>query len=120
LPEGEFGITDGRTEYDTANHTIQVAVKVEIGKAPGSEYIPFTLVVEIIGEFHIDESRFPKEKIDIWASINAPFVLYPYMREHVYSLTTRAGFPAVVLPLMQIPTMRVTSPAELLPEPAMQ
>jgi len=120
LPEGEFAITDGRSEYDDSNHTIQVGVKVEIGKDPDSQHIPFALVAEIIGEFRVDESRFPREKIDVWATINAPYILYPYLREHVYALTTRSGFPGVILPLMQIPTMKVTAPSELLPEPAVQ
>jgi preprotein translocase subunit SecB len=120
LPEGEFAITDGRSEYDEKKHTVQVGVKVEIGKTPESQHLPFTLVAEIWGEFRIDESRFPRDKIDVWATINAPYVLYPYLREHVYALTSRSGFPGVILPLMQIPTMRVTSPAELFPEPAIE
>jgi preprotein translocase subunit SecB len=120
VPEGEFAITDGRSAYDEKKHTIQVGIKVEIGKTPESQQLPFTLVADIVGEFRIDESRFPRDKIDVWATINAPYVLYPYVREHVFALTTRSGFPGVILPLLQIPTMKVTSPAELFPEPALQ
>src|SRR5215471_16131766 len=68
LPDGEFAITDGRSEYDEENHTIQVGIKVEIGNTPESQHIPFALTAEIFGEFQIDESRFPRDKIDVWAT----------------------------------------------------
>ncbi len=68
---------------------------------------PFVLKVELIGLFTVDPERFPIEHVDQWARTNAPLVLYPYLREQVYGLTSRAGFNATLLPLLEIPTFRL-------------
>jgi preprotein translocase subunit SecB len=67
--------------------------------------------VEILGRFSIDTKAFPVEHVPEWARTNAPIMLFPYLREHVYSLTLRAGFKPAVLPLITVPTIRVGSAA---------
>ena len=69
-----------------------------------------TLKVEFHGRFKVDESSFPMDRLDHWADHNAPMVLYPYIREHVYSLTSKVGLPEGLLPLIEIPTFRVEAP----------
>jgi len=61
------------------------------------------------GEFAI-EDNFPRDKIELWASINAPFVIYPYMRERLYYITNQGGYPPIMLPLLQIPTIKIENP----------
>jgi preprotein translocase subunit SecB len=108
-PIGSFGIETGRSEYDKDAHQIQVKMRVLMGKDE-QEKTPFQLTVELYGLFEVDESRFDVRFIEDWAEKNAPLVLYPYLREQVYSLTGRAGFPEALLPLFEIPTFRVTAP----------
>lgn len=104
----EFTIETGRSNYDPETHQIQVRMRVVAGE--GEDDV-VSLRVEIHGRFEVDESSFPMDKLDHWADHNAPMVLYPYIREHVYSLTSKVGLPEGLLPLIEIPTFRVEAPS---------
>jgi preprotein translocase subunit SecB len=99
------------SHYEEEDKRIQVFMAIEIGKETDDENEiaenPFHLRIEIVGDFEVDEERFPKDKIQQWANINAPYVIYPYLREQVYSLTARCGFMPLVLPLLELPTIRI-------------
>lgn len=68
---------------------------------------PFRLRVCITGEFEVDTANFPAEKVAHWAEINAPAILFPFLREHVYGLTVRCGYSPLLLPLIQVPQYRI-------------
>jgi len=105
---GSFTIETGRSNYDSEKHQIHVSMRILSGNE--EEESPLKLIVELHGRFEVDESRFAVEHIEHWAENNAPLVLYPYMRENVYALTARAGFGEALLPLIEIPSFRVTNP----------
>ena len=63
--------------------------------------------VVIGGVFKVDETKFAKADIDDWANRNAPFILYPYLREQAYTLTVRCGFPGIIIPLLEVPTFKI-------------
>ncbi|MHB9840554.1 protein-export chaperone SecB [Paraburkholderia terrae] len=105
-PAGNFELGTGHGKYDQDTHRIQVKVSASLGQEDGSR-APFVLKVELIGLFTVDPDRFPAEHVAKWASTNAPLVLYPYLREQVYGITSRAGFNATLLPLLEIPTFRL-------------
>jgi preprotein translocase subunit SecB len=109
-PPANLGVAHG--EYNEKNHTIQVAVKVEIGTGKDEQLPPFSMKVELVGEFEVDEKLFPVEKLPDWAKRNAPYIFFPFLREQVYSLTARAGFPPYILPLLEVPTIRIEPPAK--------
>jgi preprotein translocase subunit SecB len=113
-----FRMKTAHTAYDDERHVIEVGVQIEYGiETKPEEVVPFALRVHLMGQFQVDESQFKKEKIETWARINAPFILYPYLREHVYALTARAGLDPVLLPLMELPTIKmVRSPQQQTPE----
>lgn len=107
IAESEYGDSElsmGRSNYDEGANTIQVAVKFE-SKAP-----KFVLRVELVAQFRVDESSFPKDKIHLWADKASFYVILPFLREQVYSLAIRAGLKPLMIPLMQIPTFRVDAP----------
>jgi preprotein translocase subunit SecB len=115
-PDESIGIDDtmdipllvGHSEFNNENRQIAVVVKVETKVNKGEKKDAedsFFLRVELVGEFKVEEN-FPMEHIDSWARDNAPFILMPYLREHVYSLTLRCGLKPIVLPLLQVPTLR--------------
>lgn len=108
IGETDFSLVTGYSEYHKEEHKIGVKISAEIEE--GQETSPFSLRVELIGIFDVDESRFPIMHIESWAKTNAPLVLYPYLREQVYGLTTRAGFAGILLPLFEIPSFKVNSP----------
>ena len=98
-----LGVAPG--EYDSEAHTITVAVKADIGMVKGEDMpkLPFQIRVELAGQFHVDEGKFPIEHIDNWAQDAAMYVLYPFLREHIYGLTLRAGLPLTILPMVEVP-----------------
>lgn len=114
---GSFNIETGRSTYDPETHQIQVKMRVAMGKDEQKK-TPFQLVVELHGLFEVDEEKFNVQFIEDWAEKNAPLVLYPYIREHVYTLTGRAGFPEALLPLIEIPTFRAVAPTDAAPHVA--
>jgi preprotein translocase subunit SecB len=106
IPEADsFTLYFGHGRYDEENRTIIVHVRAEVGQDDGTA--PYELRVELAGAFEVDPDKFPIIHIEDWAKRNAPLILYPYLREHVYGLTSRAEVGAILLPLFEIPTFKV-------------
>lgn len=105
----EFRLSTGHSKYDQERHTMAVMIRAEIGS---EENAPFEMSVELLGIFDVDEAKFPLIHIDDWAELNAPLVLYPYLREQVYNLTSRLGIDGMLLPLFVVPTFRITAPQQ--------
>ncbi|KAB8063210.1 MULTISPECIES: protein-export chaperone SecB [Janthinobacterium] len=106
----EFTIETGRSNYDPETQQIQVRMRIVAGE--GEDDV-LSLKVELHGRFKVDETRFPIDQISHWADHNAPIVLYPYIREQVYSLTSKVGLPEGLLPLIEIPTFKVEAPVQV-------
>ena len=96
---GQATINVGHNEYEVGSRIIKVFMKVE---STGEDDVYF-LAAEIVGEFRIGE-EFEEAKVEVWAEKAAPLVLYPFLREHVYSLCIRAQLRPLLLPLVQVPT----------------
>jgi preprotein translocase subunit SecB len=109
---GEFNLRTGHSEYDEKEHIIQVGIKLEVKGKEGQE-TPFDMRVVMSGVFKVDETKFAKANIDDWANRNAPFILYPYLREQAYTLTVRCGFPGMIIPLLEVPTLKIESGKEI-------
>jgi preprotein translocase subunit SecB len=60
----------------------------------------FTAMIQMIGHFErvaeADQEGVPA--VESFAKINAPAILYPYIREHLASLTSKAAVGTVILP----------------------
>ena len=97
----------GTTNYDPENKTIQVSLVLESGTRLEEKNAPFKLRVELVGLFAVEESLFPVKHISDWATKNAPFILYPYLREHAFGLSSRCGFKPLILPLLEVPTLKI-------------
>ncbi|NVM21630.1 MAG: protein-export chaperone SecB [Desulfobacterales bacterium] len=101
-------ISVGHSEYDAKRKAFSATLRLQTPKnTPQAEELPFSLKVEIWAAFSVDETRFSKDDVQDWATRNAPFVLYPYLREHVYALTARCGFRPLLLPLVEVPTFKL-------------
>lgn len=107
-----YSLKTASSKYDKENKIISVKVKFEIadGKGDKEQQPPFVMFVELMARFKVDDSAFPMDKIDDWAKRNAPIIIYPYLREHVYALTLRAGFMPMLLPLVEVPTFKIEQP----------
>lgn len=109
LDASDFGFYHASTEYNEESKQFAVKVAAIINDDESTEERcsltdnRFELEVELVGLFEVDEERFPSKFINRFASENAPLLIYPYLREHVYSLTLRAGLTPTMLPLFEVP-----------------
>lgn len=122
----------GHSDYDQTEKVIKIAIKAEAGRAykqestenaeaePKGDLPPFHLRIEMVGIFAVDDSVFPADRIYEWANSNALFIMYPYLREHVFALTARAGFKPLLLPLVEVPLFRITPNPEAVEAPTAQ
>ena len=102
-----YSLAVGHSEYDKKEKAIEVALKLEtIQDQDKDKQLPYLLKIELIALFRVDEDEFEIKNIEDWARRNAPFILYPYLREHAYALTLRCGFEPLMLPLVEVPTAK--------------
>lgn len=110
--EYPYKISVGHSEYDPENKIIQVSVQLETEDGEPDQSlsgsIPYYIKVKLSGIFEIDDQSFPADRIFEWASTNAVFIFYPFLREHVFALTARGGFSPFILPLVEVPTIKVS------------
>lgn len=118
IDESEFDLAVGHSTYDEAEKSIQISVSLSIGERsneqsgkeiPNEEKakLPFHMKIDMVGFFHVDDAVFPIARIYEWAKINAIFIMYPFLREHVFALTARMGFRPMLLPLVEVPTVKL-------------
>ena len=112
--EADYELDIGHSDYNAEQKLIQIAARIRIGSEEPDEPIegpPFFLNIEVVGVFEVDDTLFPAERIYEWATTNAVFILYPYIREHVFALTARAGFKPMLLPLVEVPLFKIEKDA---------
>ncbi len=95
------------TPYDSKEKHIMVSLKLELGIGPDESKLPYAMRIELIGVFEVDDTRFAVEHVADWAMRGAPIVLYPYLREHAFGLSSRCGFKPLLLPLLEVPTFTI-------------
>jgi preprotein translocase subunit SecB len=102
------------TPFDESTKRLQVTFGAEFGfqNDPSKPQPPFSLKVVMTGEFAIADD-FPRDKIQLWATRNAPFVIFPYLRERLHYMSSQGGYPPIMLPLLQIPTLKIEQKNEM-------
>jgi len=106
LPDtGSFRLYHGHSEFNEETNQIGVKVGVKIDSEEDSS--PFDLKIELMGVFDVNTSEFDVSYVNDWSSKNAPLILYPYIREQVHALTSKAGFDGLLLPLFVVPTFKI-------------
>jgi preprotein translocase subunit SecB len=110
----QLTLTSSHSPHDPEKKELRVIVGVEIGmgRKPAT---PFSMKIQLIGFFAMDDSKFDLSQLDDWADRNAPLIVYPFLREHAFALSARCGFSPVILPLVQVPTL-IPKPREKKPE----
>lgn len=82
----------GKNEYNGNSHKLKVFLKVSLN----SGNLPFYFTVEGFGMFTFDGEPDAQTMKSV-SSINAPAIIFPYIRETIADLTRRAGFPPLHL-----------------------
>ena len=87
-------VADITTGFSEKDKIIFCNVKV-IYKSIFKEQIQVDAEITMIGVFEkIGESELSNEN---FAKINAPSIIFPYIREHLSSLSNKAGIPPIIL-----------------------
>lgn len=109
----ELELNVGTSDFSPDDPFLAVGVRARV--APGAKQDSgdpaFVAEVELSGQFEVNFERFKFEHLDEWAKINAPFLLLPYVREHIYGLAMRAGVRGLVIPLFIQPRKIVNQSA---------
>lgn len=100
----EIHVNSGHSPFDKEQGVIHVGLQVSLGMN-NEDNLPISMRIEVVGAFTIDTDKFPEDKINAWADQNAPIILFPFVRENSFALTTRCGLPPLILPLVQVPTL---------------
>lgn len=84
----------GSKEVDNEYH-FSIAVKVS-DKEKG-----FELIAECSSVFEFDKAL-TEEELERYAAVNAPAILFPYVRAYVSTLTSLSGITPIVLPTINL------------------
>ena len=112
IDESDIRFVQDISPFNEDTKRVQVSIGAEFGfqNGKGKPQPPFSLKVVMTGEFAIADD-FPRDKIQLWATRNAAFVIYPYLRERLHYMCSQGGYPPIMLPLLQIPTIKVEKTA---------
>ncbi|MEM8103182.1 protein-export chaperone SecB [Morganella morganii] len=110
-----FDLEVAVSDFDDVDRLIHVRLRAKIGIINGEgsdEFIddkesPINLMVELRGALEVNTEAFPMDKLEHFSMYNAPLLIYPYLREHVMGLTTRAGLRGLILPLFEVPPFKL-------------
>src|SRR5438067_2064021 len=75
IDQSNIEIGQSISNFIEATKKIQITLRASLGSEDASKTpnLPFFLTVAVTGEFFIADT-FPREKIAVWANVNAPFV----------------------------------------------
>ncbi|CAG5072865.1 Protein-export protein SecB [Dyadobacter sp. CECT 9623] len=90
----DLEVTMSRMDTDNGDTLISLGVKV-IAFSGDASLLTVTARMDGIFDFNLDGAG-PAE--DYLANVNAPAIIYPFVREHIASLTAKAGVDALLIP----------------------
>ncbi|MHB0818440.1 hypothetical protein ACYCFK_09190 [Stutzerimonas stutzeri] len=99
------------TNFDEENSTIAIKVEFSIQPPEDAEVAdrPFSMKIVVTAAFSVDTELFPADLLEHWSFNNAPVVLIPFIRENAYALSSRIGFEPVLIPMIEVPTVKIVA-----------
>ncbi len=100
---------------DESEGMVIAEADVQFGDAPADEQgadeakrpkPAYRLTVAAAASFAYDPQAMSKAEVETWCAKGAIYILTPYLRELVFSMTARSGFPAISMPLVTVPVFR--------------
>lgn len=87
------------TGVNIAGNTVSVLLQVTIDQQfEGQSQV--TIDVAMIGEFRLIGETPLANNLENFGRINGAAIIFPYIREHISSLSIKAGIPPIVLPIV--------------------
>jgi preprotein translocase subunit SecB len=84
-----------RSTERVSDECFVVHLDVKVSSQYSPEYMISTAFVKMSAVFEVQDASEPIEGFD---RINAPAILFPYIREFISNLSTRAALPTLLLP----------------------
>lgn len=110
--ENHFRFFHAHSKLNNETQSFAVKVKAVVSSSSDEMVVPYTITAELQGTFEVHES-FPRAGVEVFAERNAPLILYPYLREQVFGLASRAGVEQPILPLFEVPPFQIASPTDI-------
>jgi len=111
--EANFKFQVSVNQFDADKRTIVVRIRGEVGSEKTAQEAipesPFYIRVALAGKFSVDIDNFPVNEVENWGKMNAPIILYPFLREHIYGLASRAGIKEVIIPMLTLPMYKIVA-----------
>ena len=98
IDHGEKTETNFNVKSDSKDEKNLVTALIVKLVSKFEEKIKFEAEVTMVGLFEAENAT--KEMIDSFGEINAPAIIFPFIREHIISLTIKGGLPPVALPVV--------------------
>lgn len=92
-PQLSVELSNATTQLDEG--VFEVVITVTVTSKVGEDKTAFLVEVAQAGIFQI--RNIPQENLDVILGVTCPNILFPYARETVSDVVTRAGFPPVLL-----------------------
>ena len=94
--ENNLNINTGvNVEGDTVSVLVQVSIDQQFH---GQSQVKID--VAMIGEFKLVGKTPLSENLENFGRVNGAAIIFPYIREHISSLSIKAGIPPIVLPIV--------------------
>ncbi|MCF2498405.1 protein-export chaperone SecB [Dyadobacter chenhuakuii] len=93
----EFTLEVVMTNRQTVDETMIISVEVNVNGFGADRIDLLQMAVRMDGLFDL-ESDLPGPNEDYLANVNAPAIIYPFIREHIASITAKSGIEAILLP----------------------
>lgn len=95
-----FNVAVSNTDKDSDNLTAEVETMLKLVTDDNKPHVE--LECTFVGFFSIERGSDYEEKIELLKSVSVPTIMFPYIREHISSITAKAGITPVILPPMNI------------------
>ncbi|RAJ04072.1 preprotein translocase subunit SecB [Chitinophaga skermanii] len=93
--DNQISIENEVSDEEVSESKFTVSMTLEF-KAVQNEEIAFQIRIKMVGLFEKAGDAVLSE--EAFKKVNAPAIIYPFIREHVSSLTLKAGIGTVLLP----------------------
>lgn len=104
--ENGTGIVIVMTEADFSKENVLTDDVDEINE--NTMKPPYRLVLAAAASFAFDSAEMSEDEVKTWCEQGAFFVLSPYLRQMVFDITAKSGFPTITLPLVKVPVLRAS------------
>lgn len=94
-----FSLNDN-SEYIEDSQEIFTTLAIELKKSKENEQLPFTFMISMVGNFKFDNDNIDPHHLELIKSVNCPAIVLPFLRETIATITTKAGYPPLYIPVI--------------------